>query len=337
MSRRHGAAQQLEDAYKKVPPPEPAEADAVIETAEDDTTVVVTEAPADDDPLVALQRNYDALKADAEKQRSEADALRTQAAEAMRHADAYRRRAEESQTEVRKTAVAAIDSAIANTATNITTLKAEIARAASVNDWETFAEAQEALAQNVAHMQSLRENKARTEADRPPQRRAEEGADESERFISTLTERSAAWVRQHKGDIFSSTQRQNKAQAAHFMAVADGLAVDSDAYFAQLDKYMGYTENVSPPPDPVPDVTQQRQHGMTPSAPPARTVPGQSTSRNNEMRLTAEQQKMALQIFSDRPRADALALYAKNLREIQNGGTNLELSNNKYRGGYRGI
>ncbi len=349
MARTKRADQQLEDAFNKAQIPDPDGTITIVEGDQHQSVanpepeaIVIEEHSSEDDALQVLQRNFDELKAQAEKDRKEAETARAQAAEAARSADTYRRQVEESSVEVRKVSIAAIDSGIAHTKNNIATLKAEIQRCASMGEWDRFADAQEALSQNTMHLQQLLQNRSQTESGtgRAPVLPAS-ADDDAEKFISQLTAPSQAWVRSHKDDVFSSASRYNKMIAAHNMAVADGYQPDTDAYFGEIDKYMGYTQKQSaltftPRADAQSNQSQQRASSTVPSAPPARINPGQPL-RNDQMRLSKEQMETAVQIYSDKSREDAIALYAKGLKEIRDGKTNLRLSNDKYRGGYNGI
>ena len=292
----------------------------------------------EEDAFLALQRSYDELKAEAEKRRQEAVTLKAQADDAARKAAQYQQQAEQSDAEARRTSHEAVKDAIAHTESNIVVLKNEIMRAASEQEWDAFADAQEALTKNTAHLQQLNEAKERAEKaqsegskDQTQSQTSASAGDDVEGFINTLSPRSQAWVRAHKSDIFSSHAKRSKAQAAHVMAIADGHEIDSDAYFQELDRYMGYESKAEKPEK----AKLQREKGAVASAPPARTNPAQKPSR--DVKLTKEQQEAALQIFSDKSRADALALYAKGLQQINSGRTNLTPSSSKYDGGYRGI
>lgn len=343
MGRAKRADQQLDDAFAAdlTLTGKAAETDAPENPAADDgrsteaaPAVTVHEQHEDDDPLTVLQRSYDELKTEAEKHKQEAEAARAQASQATRTADTYRMQAEQTGLEARQASIAAIDSAAAHAKNNVLALKAEIARAGTAQEWDVLADAQEALAQNITYLQQLADSRAAAEnrrATAPAKPAAED--DRVEQFIGSLTPRSQAWLRSHKADVFSSPARQNKAQAAHNMAIADGIEPESDAYFAELDKYMGYgsTENKA-----APKTQHQRQSGAVTSAPPARTNPAQP-SRSDSLRLTKEQLETAIAIFPDKKREDAIAAYAENLRKIQSGTTNLMTSTNKYRGGYNGI
>lgn len=343
MGRAKRADQQLDDAFAAdlTLSGKAAETDSPEHAAQDDTqsvgttpAVAVHEQHEEDDPLTVLQRSYDELKSEAEKHRQEAEAARAQATQAARTADTYRMQAEQTGLEARQASIAAIDSAAAHAKNNVLALKAEIARAGNAQEWDVFADAQEALAQNITYLQQLADSRAAAENRRTatPAKPAAAEDDRIEQFIETLSPRSQAWLRNHKADVFSSPSRQNKAQAAHNMAIADGIEPESDAYFAELDKYMGYgSDNKG-----APKTQHQRQPGAVTSAPPARTNPAQP-SRGDSLRLSKEQLETAIAIFPEKKREDAIAAYAENLRKIQSGTTNLMTSTNKYRGGYNGI
>jgi hypothetical protein len=343
-----------EDGENQNPDDDAAEEEInVIEAADDDEGETQgegegersAEKPADndegeageEDAFLALQRSYDELKAEAEKRKQESAAFRAQADEAARVAAQYRQEAEQSQAEARRASQEAINDAISHAQSNITVLKNESMRAANEQDWDSFAEAQAALVENTAHLQQLNKAKASAEGAQGESPREQtppssgSSSDDVEGFIRSLSPRSQEWVRANKDDIFSSVAKRNKAQAAHVMAVADGYAVDSDDYFKELDKYMGYQSDAAKK-SAAPKIEKEKERVA--SAPPARVNPAQKTTR--DVKLTKEQQETAVAIFSDKSRADALALYAKGLREINSGKTHLKFSGAYYDGGYNG-
>ena len=277
-------------------------------------------------PYEVLKRQYDEREAELTRTRQAREA-------AERKARELSTTAQEQEQGYRQAAAAALDNAIELSKSNIANAEAAMRSAAQSGDWDTFSKAQRAISENSARQAQLENTKQQLET-APPQVQKYEPSDPVEAQISQFSPRSQDWLRQHKDDIFNDPERQIDAQAAHRLAIRRGLKADTDEYFAALDEQMGYTtmsNSVKTPPPPP------RSHQNAPavaSAPPARTTFGQGQQRNpNRIALTKQQRDAALQMFSDKPEAEALALYARGILEINQGRTNLLWSKDKYRGG----
>lgn len=349
MARRPNAAQALDaaaqSAQTEIPNIEESEAHIEVSLQEVKTPAEKDQPAAEesgdgDEAIEVLRASYEEMRKEAEGRKQEAENLRVEMEHARQAASTYRSRLQETTEEARRNSASAIQSAIAHTTNNITTLKGEISRAGREQDWDALSEAQEALAQNSVYLAKLKTDETAIKS--RPQETIDPDRSGPEAIISKLSPSSQAWVRKHQGDIFSSTTRQQKAQACHFMVVADGIDVDTPAYFEALDKYMGYKQVVNDeqrkePAENSQSQPQQRQPGGVPSAPPARHLPGQQRSnRGDTIKLNPDQIETAIMLFSDKKREDAIAAYARGLKDIQEGKTNLQLSDAKYRGGKNG-
>ncbi len=343
MSRRKKADEQLEDAFANAQVPDPkattqeedhasqteaGEAQAAQEGAGDDQGA----QGQDDDQLSTLQRSFEELKQQNERIEREAADARRQLENANASVETYRRQAEQTARDLRQVSTAAIENGITQTKKNIEILKAESARSAAAGDWAAFTEAQEALTQNTVHLHQLAQAKEQSVS---TQRDSNASSSNDEEYIATLTPRTQSWVRQHQQDLFSTTARRNKAQAAHFDAVALGYEPDTEKYFAHLDQYLGYskpaTQQQQEKKQELPP--QQREQGAVASAPPARSTLGQK--RNNEVRLTKDQKEAAIAMYPDKKPEEAVAFYAEHVKQIQSGQTHLSMSADKYGGVYK--
>lgn len=335
----------LEEERKKAAAAETSSKIAGVndETAEDDDRTSDGDESQQGEEEIAfqlLQKSYNELKQEAEQRKLEAEAAKAEAENAKRTAESFRRQYEEGQHQVHRASTAAVDSAIAHTKKNIDVLKAELKRSAIDEDWDAFAEAQAALNENSVYLATLQSDK-RAITDNARNIGVNPNA---EAIIAKLSPESQEWVRKHQSDIFSSPNRQEKAQASHHMAVADGFTPDSKEYFEALDRYMGYARHDNPPPKeensetraPAKTELPSRQHGGMPSAPPARTDINHRP-RADEVRLSKEQKDTAIRIFPDLDRDAAIKKYAENLRAIQRGNTHLRFSDDKFKGGYKGV
>jgi hypothetical protein len=63
-------------------------------------------------------------------------------------------------------------------------------------------------------------------------------SDPVERFASSLTQRSADWVREHS-DYVTDPRKNAKLTSAHWDAVGEGLQPDTDAYFDHVERAVG--------------------------------------------------------------------------------------------------
>lgn len=311
----------LQEAHH-VPPPRGGgggEPEIVIE----DHDAVDLNAPS---PYEVLKRQYDEREAELTRTRQAREV-------AERKARELSTTAQEQEQGYRQAAAAALDNAIELSKSNIANAEAAMRNAAATQDWDTFSKAQRAISENSARQAQLESTKQQLES-APPQVQKYEPSDPVEAQIANFSPKTQEWLRKHRDDIFSDQERQIDAQAAHRLAVRRGIQPDSDEYFAAIDEQMGYSSmNGSMKIPPLPP----RSHQQTPAvaaAPPARTTFGQGQQRNpNRVALTKQQREAALQMFSDKPEAEALALYARGILEINQGKTNLLWSKDKYRGG----
>jgi hypothetical protein len=70
----------------------------------------------------------------------------------------------------------------------------------------------------------------------PPQR--QQPADPVERLAQTLSTRSAAWIRKNP-DCVTDPKKNARMMAAHNLAVADDIPLDSDEYFSRIEAGIG--------------------------------------------------------------------------------------------------
>jgi hypothetical protein len=279
-------------------------------------------------PYDVLKKQYDEREAELRMARTQRQQAEQKAAELSQTAVAHERGYKEAAT-------AALDNAIELSSANVRQAEAAMQAAWAANDWATASKAQTIISENTARKQQLEAAKQQLES-APSQVQPYEPADPVEAQISRFSPRSQEWLREHKADIFGDPERQKDAEAAHRLVTRRGIQPDTDEYFAAIDEQMGYSSMTStfkaatPPPPP-------RSHAAAPavaSAPPAKSSFGTPQSRNpNRVALTKQQREAALQIHADKPEAEALALYARGILEINQGKSNLLWSKDKYRGG----
>ena len=176
-------------------------------------------------------------------------------------------------------------------------LKANFKEAMTAGDYDAAAQVQETMSLNAAKLLQLQNGKASLEEKLAnPQPQQPSTNDPVERVASTLSPRSAAWIRAHPQCITDQRMYQ-KMVGAHNIAMADGHIVDSDSYFDAIEGQLGFRK-AQPQVDDGEDValsaaaapTQKRT--SVPAAPTTRTAAG-TPSKSQVVRLSSEMREMA--------------------------------------------
>ncbi len=170
---------------------------------------------------------------------------------AEREAQTARQTAQEATQRLQNTETALVTSQLDTVLSGISaaTSEAEAAEreyvaAAESGDFAAQARAQRKMSGAEARIQRLTEAKddledaakrrpapgARTDQ-RPPQR----DADPVEQFAKSMSPRSAAWIRSHP-ECVTDPKLNARMLAAHNLAVADDVALDSDDYFRRIEE-----------------------------------------------------------------------------------------------------
>lgn len=183
----------------------------------------------------------------------------------------------------------------------------ELEAAFEAGDAKKIVEAQRKLARSEARAVELESGKAALEARRKEraepgdrvetrrtERREERPADRPdpvEDYIGQFHPRSQAWLREHR-ECVTDDKLNKKVLAAHNMAESEGIAANTDDYFAYIDDFMGFNvgepEKKGPSKASVPSVPARR---AAPSAPVSRNNGGGSGSelKPGEVQLTARE------------------------------------------------
>jgi hypothetical protein len=195
--------------------------------------------------------------------------------------------------EVTNSNLSLINNAISSTQQETAFLKGGYRDAMAVGDYDRAAEIQQRMSDNAARLLQLEngKNAIETQARQGPQT-YQRPVDPVEALASQLSPRSAAWVRNNPQ--YATDQRLfQKMIAAHNLALADGIAPDTDDYFATIEDTLRVRRVEPTYDDPMAGaatVTQRR------SAPPAAPVTrgGNGTGSNpNRVTLTATEREMA--------------------------------------------
>jgi hypothetical protein len=226
------------------------------------------------------------LKAQLEQERAARVAAERRANDAAQTAHSAQLETADNQLQL---VVTAIDRVKENTAA----LKAAYAEAMRQSDFEAAAEIQSSMSDNAAKLLQLENGKAAMEAQpkAPPPKPIQ--TDPVEALASQLTTRSAAWVRAHP-ECARDPKLYQKMIAAHNIAVADGIAPDSDEYFQAVEATVFAKQRTAADADASDDPMSEAAKAAPArqAAPPAAPV-SRGSSNGRGVRLSAAEREAA--------------------------------------------
>lgn len=207
-------------------------------------------------------------------------------------------------TDVQKTQLDLVTSAIERVTAANDTLEAQYADAMTAQDFKAAAKVQRQMSDNSAKLAQLEAGKSALEKAPKPVARAP--SDPVEKYASDLEGQwpnSARWVRAHPEFIRDNLKHQQMI-AAHQLATARGLKADSPEYFTSIEKTLDITPVVvrtdAPDPtgadDPMAAGAQPVNGGRqaAPAAPVSRSSSGNGGgSRPNVVKLTPAEVEIA--------------------------------------------
>jgi len=203
-------------------------------------------------------------------------------------------------TDVQKTQLDLVTSAIERVTAANDTLESQYADAMTAQDFKAAAKVQRAMSDNSAKLAQLEAGKSALEKAPKPTLRA--AVDPVEQFTANLSPPSAAWVRAHPEFVRDKLKNQQMI-AAHQIAVARGHKADTPEYFGSIEKTLDLTPPAARPDipdeadDPMADAAQPvngtgRQ--AAPAAPVSRSSSGNGGgSRPNVVKLTPAEVEIA--------------------------------------------
>jgi hypothetical protein len=176
-------------------------------------------------------------------------------------------------------------------------LKQRYRDAMASGDYDQAANIQETMSLNSAKLLQLHNGKTSLEERLAnPQPVAPQPSNPVERVASTLSPRSAAWIRAHPQCITDQRMYQ-KMVGAHNIAMADGHTVDSDAYFEAIEQQLGFRRSYQPADDGVEvnlsAAATPTQKRTAPAAAPTTRTASSSPSKSQVVRLSAEMRDIA--------------------------------------------
>ena len=241
-------------------------------------------------------------------------------AEAERRAREAQNTASRASLEVQDSNLQLIVSAIDSVKRSSEMMKRDYATAMSAGDFETAAEIQSNMSLNSAKLLQLENGRAALEQRlaNPPKPQPEAPADPVEAIASQLSPRSAAWVRAHP-ECVRDRRLYMKMIGAHNIAVADGFQADTDEYFAEIERQMGYRKpqvaaQVEEDEEPTSMAAKPMPKKAPPPAAPSSRAASNGTGGRNTVTLSREQREMAV-MMGMTPEE-----YAKNLVALKKEG-----------------
>lgn len=261
--------------------------------------IVVKDAPEEAAPPEKAQDEEIAPEVGIEALKIQLERERQARAEAERRARAAHEHATKASAEVQDSNLQLIVSAIESVNRTNMMLKRDYASAMAAGNYDHAAEIQSQMSINGAKLLQLENGKAALEqriAAPPPQQPAPP-ADPVENIASQLSPRSAAWIRAHP-ECVRDRRLYLKMVGAHNIAIADGFQADTDEYFAEIERQMGYRK----PQTAVQQDDAEEPSSMAakpvarkpqpPAAPSSRTA-GNGSGGRNTVTLNAAEREMA--------------------------------------------
>jgi len=199
----------------------------------------IESASFNDDPMEDLKGQFATLTA-----RASAAEQRASAAEQI--AQQANQRAERVESEIVVSQLDTVKSGIQAAEAEASAAEQAYIAAVEAGDAAAMARSQRAIAKAEANIARLAEAKedledeAKSRKDRPPQtnQRAtqpQQTGSAIDRFVEGLSPKSAAWVRSHP-EVVTDRKLNARMLAAHNLALAEDVAVESDEYFRRVEE-----------------------------------------------------------------------------------------------------
>lgn len=230
-------------------------ADAAIEIKVEDDAVKPVEVVLDDKApkdgaakVVTAEEGIDDLKAQVEKARRESAERRAAGDREIQVALQRASAAEARETVAKRDHVGTI---MEKLAADKDAAKRDLKLAHEAGDFDKVADAQDRISMANARIVEAEKGKLALEDEiRTPQRQPQaQPNDPVEAYARTMSPRAAAWIRQHPQVIVRGSQGYEvapRAMSAHYAAIDEGVALDSDEYFERLDSALGAQRRAEP-------------------------------------------------------------------------------------------
>jgi len=282
---------------------EAAKKDKTSQKADENTAIEVVHAKetpkTPDKDVLTPDAGLEKLKKQLEDERTARQAADRRAAEASKSEV-------EARTEVQITQLDIVKNAIETVKQSQKILRTEYAAAMAAQDFEKVAEINETISDNSARLLQLENGKSALEkAPKPIARAVTDPIDE---FAGRLSPRSGAWVRAHP-EFVRDPQKNRQMLAAHELALARGIAADTDDYFESIEDTLrlkkadpsanGSSTHIEVDPTGADDPTAyaaksvQQRRAPPAAAPVSRSGNGTGGSRPNVVTLSSQEVEIA--------------------------------------------
>lgn len=119
---------------------------------------------------------------------------------------------------------------------------------------------------------------------------------DADTYIETKSPRTQAWLREHP-ECVTDPRMNNKTVGAHYEALAEGYAPDTEGYFGFIDRRLGYAGQIAEPNEQAelneaPPQRKAAQRAQPPAAPVSRDPP-RSERSPGRMYLSRGEQEVA--------------------------------------------
>ncbi len=218
----------LDDDAITVTLPSDEEGGAVITKVETEKTAV-----QQDDPISDLKGQFEQLKGTLNQ-------TTQRLVGAERELDTTRQQLADTKKEATSNQLDTVLSGIQAAESELKSAKQEFVTAAEAGNFSAQADAQERIAEAKARVLRLREAEGDLKdqaKEKPVQRqetRQQPSHDPVEAFTKGMSSKSAAWIRSHP-DCVTDPRKNARMLAAHNLAMADDIPVDSDEYFQRIE------------------------------------------------------------------------------------------------------
>jgi hypothetical protein len=248
--------------------------DIVVANAEDD-------GADDTDPQSAIEKLQKKLKKERERRK-----------EAERQAQVASYEAQKASYQVEDSNLTLVTNAIDTLKRDNEYLKAAYKESMSVGDYDRAAEIQEVMSGNSAKLLQLENGKNVMES--KPRQPPQFEADPVERMASSLSPRSAKWIRNNP-QFATDPRLTQKMVAAHNLAMADGYKADSDDYFEFVEDILKVRTKKDDYEDEsaLSEASMGKSRRSAPVAAPVSRSGQAPGTRPNVVRLTSDEREIA--------------------------------------------
>ena len=270
--------------------------DEKIEAKEDE--IIVADAQEAETPQSGPKNEEISPEIGIEALRQQLEMEKGARAEAEKRARMAENTASRASLEVQDSNLQLIVSAIDSVNRTNTMLKRDYAAAMQAGNFEAAAEIQSQMSINGAKLLQLENGKAAlSEKLKNPPQQQQMPMDPVDAIASQLSPRSAAWVRAHP-ECVNDKRLYMKMIGAHNIAVADGYVADTDEYFAEIEKQLGYRKpqtavQADDDEEPTSMAAKPMARKAQPPPAPSSRAASNGTGGRNAVTLTREEREMA--------------------------------------------